>query len=225
MEEKTKKITLWKITKWTLMLISILVYALAFTRIFVSCDSKISDDIILTAEEKKDFDNLDVDYPLFNYQPLSWTSEDGTVQIKNIHYLDPIDELQLTLRYRISTYEKEKGVIPFYCKVRVAEEENETVYENMETHFESRYNYGFIRICVDDIVIDDGEKVTSKAQRVDEDGNVTYETVTEIVGGNKVYLDIYDEATDELLFTFSIAGKPLEGIRMRRNKVDTRIIE
>lgn len=225
MEEKTKKITLWKITKWTLMLISILVYALAFTRIFVSCDANISDDIILTSQEKRDFDNLDKDYPLYNYQPLSWTSDDGTVQIKNIYYLEPIQELQLTLRYRISTYEKEKGMIPFYCKIRVTEGDEEITFENLETHFESRYNYGYIRLCIDGIVIDDGKKVTSKAQRVDDEGNVTYETVTEIVGGNKVSLDIYDAGTDELLFTFSIAGKPLEGVRTRRNKVDTRIIE
>ena len=225
MEEKTQKITLWKITKWVLMLISILVYVLAFTRIFVSCDAKLSDDIILTPEEKRDYDNLDLDYPLYNYQPLSWTSDDGTVQIKNIYYLEPISELQLTLRYRISTYEKEKGVIPFYCKVRATEGDEEKVFENLETHFESRYNYGYIRLCIDDIVIEDGKKVISKAQRVDEDGNVTYETVTEIVGGNKVSLDIYDTETDELLFTFAVAGKPLEGIRTRRNKVDTRTIE
>ena len=85
MEETTKKITLWKITKWTLLAISALVYILTLSRIFVSCDADISDDVFLTLEEKKEFENYDIDYPVYHYQPSAWTNDDGTVQIKNIY--------------------------------------------------------------------------------------------------------------------------------------------
>lgn len=226
MEEKTRKITFWKVIKWIFIAISILVYLLTFTRIFVSCDADISDDIILTSEEKKDFENLNIDYPLFNYQPTSWTNEDGSIQIKNIYYVEPISELQLTVRYRISYYDKKTDDTPFYYQIRVVEgEDNETVYNNLEYHVDSRYDYKYIRICADDIVINDGERVTNRVQRIDEEGNITYETVSEIIGGNKVYLDIYDSENDELLYSFVVAGRSLSGARVRRNECDTRVID
>lgn len=226
MEEKTRKITFWKVIKWTFIAISILVYLLTFTRIFVSCDADISDDIILTSEEKKDFENLNIDYPLFNYQPTSWTNEDGSIQIKNIYYVEPISELQLTVRYRISYYDKKSDDTPFYYQIRVVEgEDNEKIYSDLEYHIDSRYDYKYIRICADDIVINDGERVTNRVQRIDEDGNITYETVSEIIGGNKVYLDIYDSENDELLYSFVVAGRSLSGARVRRNKCDTRVID
>ena len=225
MEEKTRKITGWKIIKWTFMGISLLVYLLVLTRIFVACDADVSDDIILTSEEKKAFDNYDQDYPLFNYQPTSWTSEDGSIQIKNIYYVEPISELQLTVRYRISYYDK-TSTTPFYYQIRTVDsDENERVYSDLESHTESRFDYKYIRLCVDDILIDDGEKVTNRVQRIDEEGNITYETKSEIVGGNKVYLDIYDSETDELLYSFVVAGRPLNGVRTRRAKCDTIVID
>lgn len=226
MEEKTRKITFWKVIKWTFILISVIVYVLAMWRIFVSCDADISDDIILTSEEKKDFENLDIDYPFYNYQPLSWTNDDGTIQIKNVYYLQPINELQLTVRYRISSYDTKENKTPFYYKIRVVEsDESEVVFEDLEMHTESRFDYKYNRLCIENIVIDEGEKVTNKVQRVGGDGEVTYESVTETVGGNKVYLDIYNSEDDELLYSFIIAGKTLNGVRTRRNKVDTRIID
>ncbi len=225
MEEKTRKITFGKVLKWTFIIISVIVYVLAMWRIFVSCDADVSDDIILTQSEAKDFENLDIDYPLYNYQPLSWTNDDGTIQIKNVYYLEPINELQLTVRYRISYYDTKENTTPFYYHIRVVEsDESETVFDDLEMHTESRFDYKYIRLCVNEIEIDEGEKVTNKVQRVDKDGKVTNESVTETVGGNKVYLDIYNSEDNELLYSFIIAGKTLNGVRTRRNKVDTRII-
>ncbi len=225
MEEKVRKITFWKVIKWVAMAISALVYIVSLWRIFVSCDADLSDDIILTSEEKTAFEDLDLDYPLYNYQPISWTSDDGTIQIKNIYYLEPISELQLTVRYRISSYETDENEKPFYYNIRVVnEDESETVYDDLESHTETRFNYKYIRLCADEIKVDGGEKQTSRVQRVDEEGKTTYETVTETVGGNKVYLDIYDSESDELLYSFVVAGKTVSGVRTRRTKVDTRII-
>lgn len=226
MEEKVRKITPWKVIKWTAMTISAFVYIVSMWRIFVSCDADISDDIILTSEEKSDFDNLDLDYPIYNYQPISWTSADGTIQIKNVYYIEPLSELQLTVRYRISSYETKENKTPFYYNIRVVNaDETERVIEELESHTETRYNYKYIRLCADDIRVESGEKVTSRVERVDEEGNSTFETVTETVGGNKVYLDIYDSESDELLYSFVVAGKTLSGVRVRRAKVDTRIKE
>lgn len=239
MEENAKKITLWKIIKWTVMAISLIVYLAIFLRIFVSCDADISDDIILTTAEKEVFDDLETDYPLYNYQPSSWTNEDGTLQIKNVYYLQPISELQLTVRYRISTYDKETDK-PFEFKIRTADgesklEESETalyaedlpgeVADNLELHTESRFDYKYIRICAPDIVIDEGERFTERVQIVDEDGNVTYDTETRVEGGNKVYLDVYDSETKELLYSFVLAGKTVNGVRTKRTKCEVRVID
>lgn len=241
MEENQRKITPWKIIKWTVLSISILVYAVTFTRIFVSCDADISDDIILTAEEKADFENLDVDYQLFNYQPASWTNEEGTIQIKNIYYLEPISELQLTVRYRISTYDTEESQTPFEFKLRVVEDDSKVVtdgdtplyeedlpgevIEALEMHTQSRFDYKYIRICASDVTVEDGVKKTERVQLVDEDGNVTYSTKTVTEGGNKVYLDIYHNDSKELLYSFVVAGKTVGGVRTRRNKVEVKIID
>ncbi len=241
MEEKERKITPWKIFKWTLLTISFLVYLLVFVRIFVSCDADISDDIILTSAENKDFENLDIDYPLFNYQPTSWTNEEGTLQIKNIYYIEPISELQLTVRYRISTFDTKENQKPFEFKIRVTEsdetvksEEKVSLFEEdlsgvtlkgTEFYTESRYDYKYIRVCAPGIEVDDGETKTEKVQTVDENGNVSYSTKTVTEGGNKVYLDIYDSETKELLYSFVVAGKTVGGIRTRRSKVDVRITD
>lgn len=219
-ENEGKKITAWKLTKWFFMFCSIVVYALVFARLFVSCDSKISDEIILTSEEYKDYENLDLDYLVFHYQPVSWTNEDGTIQIKNIVYLDPISELQLTVRYRLSTYGEE----PFFYKVRLVEGEEERVYD-VEIHSETRFDYKYQRLCVPDIKIDGGKTEEKRVQIVDENGEVSYETKSEIIGGNKAYLDIYNADTGELEYTFALAGKGVGGARVRRNKFDVRIID
>ena len=239
-EENAKKITPWKIIKWTLLLISALVYLLTFIRLFVACDADICDDIILTASEKKDFDNLDKDYPLYNYQPSSWTNEEGTVQIKNVYYLEPLSEVQLTVRYKISTFEEDGNTTPFTYGIRVVEgdekvesEDEKALYkedlagdniEHVELHTESRYDYKYVRICASGITVDDGEKKTERVQIVDEDGNTTYDLKDITVGGNKVYLDIYDSKTNELLYSFVVAGKTVGGVRTRRSKVDVRVI-
>ncbi len=241
MEEKERKITLWKIFKWTLLTISFLVYLLVFVRIFVSCDANISDDIILTSEENKDFENLELDYPLFNYQPTSWTNEEGTLQIKNIYYVEPISELQLTVRYRISTFDTDNNQKPFEFKIRVTDgdetvksDEKVSLFEEdlpgetlkgTEFYTESRYDYKYIRMCTPNIKVDDGETKTERVQTVDENGNVSYSTKTVTEGGNKVYLDIYDSETKELLYSFVVAGKTVGGVRTRRSKVDVRITD
>lgn len=239
MEENTKKITPWKIIKWTFLLISLLVYLLVFTRLFVACDADISDDIILSSAEMTDFENMDMDYHLFNYQPSSWTNEEGTIQIKNIYYLKPISEIQLTVRYRKSSFETEENKEPFTYSIRVTENDekisSETplyaedldgiVAEGTEIYTEDRYNYRYVRICAPEITVDDGVQKTERVQTVDTDGNVTYSTKTVTEGGNKVYLDIFDSETRELLYSFVIAGKNVGGTRTRRNKVDVRIID
>lgn len=241
MDETEKKITPWKIIKWTILGISALVYLLVFVRLFSACDADVSDDIILTANEKADFDNLDIDYPLYNYQPASWTNEEGTIQIKNIYYIEPISELQLTVRYRISDFEKEGNTAPFFYRVRVVEgdevlksEEGVKLYQEdlpgmtmgePEIISESRFNYKYERICVSDITVDDGEMRTERVQTVDEDGNVTYGTKNVVDGGNRVYLDIYDSETKELFYSFVVAGKTVGGARTRRNKVDVKTID
>ena len=240
MEEKTRKITLRKIIKWILLTVSLLVYCFTFARIFVSCDAEISDDILLTATEKSEFENLSVDYPLFNYQPSSWTNDDGSVQIKNIHYIESIKELQLTVRYKKSEFENKTNT-PFEFKIRIADgdtsvkaEEDEKLYqsdlegitlESVEGIAETRFDYEYIRLCASGVEIDNGESKTERVQIVDEDGNVTYTTKTTIEGGNKVYLDIYDSETDELYYSFVVAGKGVSSARLRRSKVDIRIID
>lgn len=237
MEENEKKVTPWKILKWTLMGISALVYLLVFIRLFAACDADISDDIILTKAEKAVFDDYDKDYKLFNYQPGSWTNEEGTIQIKNIYYVEPISEVQLTVRYKISSFEKE----PFEYGVRVVDGEEKPLeqtekalyredlpgehIDGVEIRTESRYNYSYVRICAPGIKVDDGVTTTERTQIVDEDGNVEYGTNTVTTGGNKVYLDLYDSKTGELLYSFAVAGRGMGGARVRRNKVEVRVVD
>lgn len=226
MEEKVRKITFWKIIKWIMLSISVFVYIISFWRIFLSCDASISDDLYLSKDEKADFDNLDIDYPLYNYQPLAWTNDDGTIQIKNIYYVEPLSEMQLTVRYRVSKYDTAENENPFYFNIRIVDsDDSETIIDDLEIHSATRYNHKYIRLIADDVVVDNGEKVTSPVQRVDEEGNVTYETTTETIGGNKVYLDIFDSTTNELQYSFVIAGKTLEGVRVRRSKVDVKVTD
>ncbi len=236
--EENKKITPWKIIKWMFMLTSLLVYLLVFTRLFVACDADISDDIILTSVEKEAFENLDTDYPLYSCQPMSWTNEEGTIQIKNIYYIEPISELQLTVRYRISEFDKDTTT-PFVFKIRVVEDDSQLetdgelyeadlsgkTLEGTEYYSESRFDYKYVRLCTPGVTIDDGESVTERIQLVDEDGNVSYTTKTTVEGGNRIYLDIYDSETEELLYSFVVAGKTVGENRVRRSKVDVRIVD
>ncbi len=238
MEEAKKKITFWKIIKWTLLGASILVYLVVFIRLFAACDAKISDDIILTADEKAAFENFDADYPLYHYQPTSWTNDEGDIQIKNIYYIEPISEIQLTLSYRMSVYGEQS---PFAFDVRVVEndesftapDDDTPVYREdlpgesveLEEYIENRYDHRYFRLCASGITVDNGTTRSERVQTVDEDGNVTYSTKTVIDGGNKIYLDIYDEESGELLYSFLVAGKGVGNARIRRNKVDVKITE
>lgn len=241
-EDKPRRVTPWNIIKWTVLAISLLVYLLVFMRLFSACDASISDDIILTVEEKATFDDLSVDYPLYHCQPSSWTNEEGTLQIKNIYYLEPISELQLTVRYRISSFDTEENAKPFYYRIRVVEgdenmpeaSEELKLYEadlpgvtlgEPEVYTVSRYNYKYERICVSDVTVDQGVRTTERVQTVDADGNVTYGTKTVVEGGNRVYLDVYDSETKELFYSFAVAGKTVSGVRTRRNKVDVKVID
>jgi hypothetical protein len=126
----------------------------------------------------------------------------------------------------VSKYDTAENKNPFYYNVRIVDsEDKETVIDNLEIHSDKRYNHKYIRLIAKGVAVDNGEKVTSPVQRVDEEGNVSFETTTETIGGNKVYLDIYDSTTDELQYSFVIAGKTLEGVRVRRSKVDVKVID
>ena len=220
MEEKKKKITVRKILKYIVFSISAAVYIVFFVRFFVSCDADITDDVFLTPEQKIKFEDLSLDYPLYHYQPTAWTSDDGTVQIKNIYYLEPINTLELTVRHRIDAYNPNSDTYPFTFKVRVS---GDVEYETVpEIKLETRYGYTYARLIAEGIVSDHGETVTAEVETFDENGNSVISTETEIKGGTQVHLDILS-LSGERLFTFEIAGKGVVNYaRIRRSGVDIR---
>ncbi len=224
-EEKKRKFTFGRLIKILILVASAAVYLIFFARFFVSCESEIADDLFLDRDTAELFQDLDTDLPFYHYQPVSWTNEDGSVQITNIFYIEKTGDLQLTVRSRDDIFDKKSGEYPFSFKIRVSgEDESET--EAVPTmRVQERHGYTYARLAVDGIVSDHGEMVEIELETYDEEGNSHITTDTEIKGGTEVWLDIFDSETGTKLHTFEIAGKRVNRARVRRSTVDVVIVD
>lgn len=222
MEQKRKN-PLKTLFKFLLFGASVAVYLIFFIRFFVSCDAKIADDVFLDKESAALFSDLEQDMPFYHYQPLSWTNEDGSVQLSNIFYIEDFKNLQLTVRSRDDIFNKESDEYPFTFEIRVSGEEGKTVTPVVRV--ENRYGYTYARLEVQDVLSSHGEEVLYEIETFDEEGNSVITEEREIKGGTEVHLDIFSSKTGDKLHTFVIAGKNVSRARIRRSTVDVVIAE
>ncbi len=197
---------------------SVAVYLIFFIRFFVSCDADIADDVFLDKESARLFSDLERDMPFYHYQPLSWTNEDGSVQLSNIFYIEDFKNLQLTVRSRDDIFNKESDAYPFTFEIRVSGDEEKTVVPIVRV--ENRYGYTYARLEATDILSSQGEEVIFEVETFDEEGNSVVTQESEIKGGTEVHLDIFSSETGDKLHTFVIAGKNVSRARIRRSTVD-----
>jgi hypothetical protein len=217
MDNTPKKLRFRTVLKYLLFSISALIYIVIFSRLFVACDSKIADKLYLGKSEKELYEDLSVELALEHYQPTAWTSEDGSVQIKNIHYIKDFENLQLTVRSRDDVYNPNSDTYPFTFKIRVVGESETELSPEFFT--DTRFGYTYARLVCEGVLSEHGEKVLYDIETFDEKGNSVISTETEIKGGNEIFLDIYN-LSGERLYTFEIAGKNVNHARIRRKTVD-----
>ncbi len=220
-EEVRKRSRIGKMIKICAIVISLFFYLFFLTRIFMSRDADIADDIYLDEHYHEEFMDKSSDFQLLLYEPLSWTNDEGTVQLKNIHYMPEAKRLEITVKYNMNYFGDTTDPLPFAFALRKVTGDKTITAEDPAVYFESRYSYGYIRICFDNIEIDDGEKEQRESQEYDEELGIDYtkvETVT--VGGDKVYLDIYGGGGGEKQYSFIVAGKTVGARRIKRSSVD-----
>lgn len=217
MDNTPKKLRFRTVLKYLLFSISALIYIVIFSRLFVACDSKIADKLYLGKSEKELYEDLSVELALEHYQPTAWTSEDGSVQIKNIHYIKDFENLQLTVRSRDDIYNPNSDTYPFTFKIRVVGENEAELSPEFFT--DTRFGYTYARLVCEGVLSAHGEKVLYDIETFDEKGNSVISTETEIKGGNEIFLDIYN-LSGERLYTFEISGKNVNHARIRRKTVD-----
>ena len=218
-----KKMTFTRALKYFVLSLSAAVYIMFFVRFFVSCDSKISDDVYLTEKQAEKFQNLDVILPVYHYQPVEWVTEDGGIEVKNIYYIEDYNSLQLTVKSKdkINGYDGER---PFEFKLRVTgdkENEKEIV---PRVYTDKRFGYTHMRLVADEAVCDMGKSVEVPITTYDAEGNPTASTETEIKGGTQVYLDVYSLG-GERICTFEVAGKNTARAQIRRAGIDVNITD
>lgn len=220
-EEWKKKSKAGRIIKICVILISLSFYLVFLTRLFLASDAGIADDIYLDPRYHAEFEDKSSDFQLYLYEPASWTNDDGTLQLKNIHYLPLAQSLQLTVKYNAKAFEKGADPSAFTYVLRKVAEEGAAQTEDPRVYFERRYGYGYLRVCFDGIQVYDGERQAREVERYDELTGQSY-TTTEMVtvGGDKVYLDIYDADGERKLYSFVVAGKTVGARRIKRASVD-----
>lgn len=228
MEDGKKKFSFGKLIKIIIFTISAAVYIIFFARFIESCDAKIADDIYLESEDYVKFTDLDADYPLYHYQPQSWTSEDASVTVTNVYYIENLDILQLTVRHRNDIY---GGDTPFEFKIRVEGIEEYETEVIPSTTVESRSKYTWTRLASDTIACREADEIDVEYETFDEKGNSIITSGVEYQGGTRVYLDIYN-LDGVKLYTFQLAGvaevddgedvitRKIDRTRIRRGKVD-----
>jgi hypothetical protein len=219
MSREKRKFSFKKALKYILFSISAAVYIIFMARLFESCDPKIADRVYLDAQTAELFEDLTTEFPVYHCQPVSWTSEDGSIIIENIFYLEPVNKLQLTVRHRNDIYTADGEDYPFSFRVRVEGEDEFELETEPEFETDSKSKYTWARLMADGITVDKGETVEVELETFDEHGNSVVTTETEIKGGTSVYLDIYD-LSGVRLYTFELAGKNVDWARIRRNKID-----
>lgn len=229
MAEKENKFTVRRFIKYIAVSISAAIYIIFSVRLFTACDADIADDVYLDRERAKQFEDLDADLPVYHFQPVSWTSDDGSVQIKNVYWIESFSNLQLTVRHRDEIYSRPDGLYPFDFRIRVESTDSATeMYEVEVTPSmwkETRYGYTYARLSADDIVCVDGEKVYIEYETFDDEtGLSSITTDTELKGGTVVYLDILD-LSGEKIYTFEVAGRNIDRTRMRRGGIDVNVIK
>jgi len=228
-DKEQNKFTLRRALKYIAVSISAAIYIVFAVRLFTACDADITDDVYLDAERAELFEDLDTDLPIYHFQPISWTSDDGSVQIKEVYWIEPFSNLQLTVRHRDDVYTRPDGLYPFDFKLRVESTDDESAVFEAEVEprvwKETRYGYTYARLSAEDIVCVDGEKVYYEYETFDEEtGLSSITTDTELKGGTIVYLDIFDLA-GEKIYTFEVAGRNIDRTRMRRGSIDVTVVE
>lgn len=219
-EEMTPLKIIGKLFKCFMAVLIISIYLFFFVRIFVSCDADVVDEVYLSQEMAEIYDNRSEEFTVLLYEPVSWTNDDGSLQIKNIIYIPRAENLHIAIKYNTKKFDTEPS--RFVLRKTTGDGENavETVYNVSKYVEEQRYNYGYIRLCYEDVTVYDGEIIEKEVEKYDEQLDIFYtEIVKSIEGGDKVYLDIYDE-NGELLYTFTVAGKTIGGRKISRDKVD-----
>lgn len=130
-----------RITKIFLGTCVIVVYAILMVRIFMSCESDLSDTILLDKEAASIYDGQESVFMVWHYEPTDGIDDESDIWVRNVHYLASASQLQCTIRVNTDRLPYKEGKKPFHYVLKVKtpvkeEPEEEDGYEYEVTYVE-----------------------------------------------------------------------------------------
>ncbi len=190
--EENKKITFGKVIKWIGICIIITISFLLFLGLFQRCDTSIVNKIIFNETTVdayiKDTENFEVrNYDISDkYRSID---NGKLLMISNLCYIKGANQLQFTIKYNKDIVKNPSLDIPFSLYI---EDADKNIYSDYFYETDERYKFRFIRVCFENIVLED------LAAGLDENGNQNMKSY-------ELYIDMLDENREPEKFqSFSI---------------------
>ncbi len=153
-EVKNKRITFKAVIKFIFIGIIIFIYGAIIARSFMSCDvaltKKVISDKQLLDAYYEDPENFEVrQYGMMN--PYEKISEGRLIYYDKLYYIPSVKQLQFSIKYNTDVTSVDYGEgIPFKIYLK---DKNGNEYYDYYYEAETRFQYGYIRVCFRNIDI------------------------------------------------------------------------
>ncbi len=154
--KKVKGFTVGKLFKWIGLAIILFVYGAIIVRCTLASDDKIVSKIICDETTLSAYNIAPDEFEVLKYPMNSaWVAiEEGRlIEFNNLYYLPASNQLQFSVKFNLDVAEfyNAEG-LPFDFALR---DENGETFSDYFFEFKEKSGYGYIRICFNDITLED----------------------------------------------------------------------
>lgn len=174
---------------------AIAIYLVIFFRMYVSSELPLVKETVLSSEAQAIYKADPKDFELYRVDSKSTSSNSGGVMLRRMLYAPKVNEFEIGVRYNSKKLTGGDLNEPFHY---VLKDNKGNVFEMVNRVSDSRFEYGYERVCFGGVVIDVEDNVAYRDPESKDLSN-TFGESDESVGSG-----IFDQVDDSLTYTFEV---------------------
>ncbi|MBP3387659.1 MAG: hypothetical protein J6L23_03890 [Clostridia bacterium] len=174
---------------------AIAIYLVIFFRMYVSSELPLVKETVLSSEAQAIYKADPKDFELYRVDSKSTSSNSGGVMLRRMLYAPKVNEFEIGVRYNSKKLTGGDLNEPFHY---VLKDNKGNVFEMVNRVSDSRFEYGYERVCFGGVVIDVSDNVAYRDPESKDLSN-TFGESDESVGSG-----IFDQVDDSLTYTFEV---------------------
>lgn len=180
---------------------AIAIYLVIFFRMYVSKEMKLVTQSILSDEAKQVYVADPKGFELYRVDSKYTSSDSGTVMLRRMIYAPDVNEFEIGVRYNSRRLTNDDLNEPL---TYILKDNKGNVFEMANRVSDSRFEYGYERVCFKGVFIDVSDNVSYREPESIDFSNIlgdTDESQSTGIGG------IFDQVDDSLTYTFEVYYK------------------